>query len=253
MRERSSFQLTTTAHADYGSYIHGLELNPFSISDFGWSCFAPVSSVRLCISTCDCTNHVLEVWGRYWVFLFDNQLKSKLWKKCRVDLRRPGPADADSDSAEKEERKKREMCCPACCNSSLISDSYFPFWLVWTSVVSLFVISQQSGCFMSCCSATLITFFFYSSPKSRPPAWPCFDACCALSAGWADAAAHTQSKNIIMFWIYFHSDCITWLEFVQKKATNNFHFVEIFPSLCIFKKNSFVFFCCLCALLCICC
>lgn len=149
MRECSSFQLTTTAHADYGFYIYGLELNPFSISDFGWNCFAPVSSVRLCISTCDCTNHVLELWGRYWVFLFDNQLKPKLWKKCRVDPWRPGPADADSDSAEKEGKKKKEMCCPACCNSSLISDSYFPSWLVWTSVVSFFVISQHSGCFMS--------------------------------------------------------------------------------------------------------
>lgn len=74
---------------------------------FWWNGFAPVGSVRLCISSCDCSNHVSEVWGRYRVFLFDHQLKPKLWEKCRVDRRRPCRR---RQWLSWKRRKKKERC-----------------------------------------------------------------------------------------------------------------------------------------------
>lgn len=69
-----------------------------------------------------------------------------------MDLRWPGPADTDSDSAEKGKKKKGSAVRPVP-NSSLISSS--PLWFLLPVLAGLdlhcllFVISQHSSCFMS--------------------------------------------------------------------------------------------------------
>lgn len=70
--------------------------------------------------------------------------------------------------------------CPGWSGSPLCPFCYLPASMLFHVSVLL-----------SCLSATLITFFFHPYSESRLPAMPRFDADCALSAGWDNAAAQT--------------------------------------------------------------